>query len=219
MAASTVDSLQSPEPPVPGSSPKLARAAIDGIQRNEKTGIPLNTAWTFWLDKSVRGATAAEYEANLRKIYTVNTVESFWGVFNNIPDVSEIQDRYGYHLMREERRPIWEDECNMRGGYWKMKCFKKDTSVVWKELLLAVIGEQFTDHTAEGDEVVGLSVSVRERDDIIQIWNQNAEVADKASVVSKFRELLPNTSFPTLFYKPHQAHHAFEKDRTNFYRK
>ncbi|KAI8511393.1 hypothetical protein Bbelb_104930 [Branchiostoma belcheri] len=185
MAASTVDSLQSPEPPVPGSSPKLARAAIDGIQRNEKTGIPLNTAWTFWLDKSVRGATAAEYEANLRKIYTVNTVESFWGVFNNIPDVSEIQDRYGYHLMREERRPIWEDECNMRGG----------------------------------DEVVGLSVSVRERDDIIQIWNQNAEVADKASVVSKFRELLPNTSFPTLFYKPHQAHHAFEKDRTNFYRK
>lgn len=32
------------------------------------------------------------------------------------------------------------------------------------------------------DEVCGISVSVRERDDIIQIWNSNARAIEKAKV-------------------------------------
>ena len=33
-----------------------------------------------------------------------------------------------------------------------------------------------------GDEICGLSVSIRERDDIVQIWNGNAMVAENAQV-------------------------------------
>ena len=44
---------------------------------------------------------------------------------------------------------------------------------MWRELLLAAIGEQFLDDDDEGeedaDEVCGLSVSPRERDDLIQV--------------------------------------------------
>lgn len=32
------------------------------------------------------------------------------------------------------------------------------------------------------DEVCGISVSVRERDDIIQIWNANAKAVEDATV-------------------------------------
>ena len=32
------------------------------------------------------------------------------------------------------------------------------------------------------DEVCGISVSVRERDDIIQIWNSNAKAVEDATV-------------------------------------
>jgi translation initiation factor 4E len=48
-----------------------------------------------------------------------------------------------------------------------------------------MIGEQLTDYVEKGDEICGLSVSIRERDDIVQVWNTNALVAEGAQVWSK----------------------------------
>jgi len=210
MAASSVDQIKVQPNHGPPGSPQLTRAAYDNVHTTEQTGVPLNTPWTFWLDKSVRGTSAAEYEALLRKIYTVNTVQGFWSVFNNIPDVGELNVRYSYHLMRHERRPIWEDDCNSRGGNWRLKCNKNDTSLVWKELLLAAIGEQFNENVSPGDEVGGLSVSIREREDLVQIWNTRSDLAEEATVINKVKSLLPNTTFSAIFYKAFQTHQAFE---------
>uniref|UniRef100_A0A0P5I8M8 Putative Eukaryotic translation initiation factor 4E type n=1 Tax=Daphnia magna TaxID=35525 RepID=A0A0P5I8M8_9CRUS len=108
-------------------SPALSAQAINTIHDQECSGTPLNTPWSWFLDKTVRGVSAAEYEANLKKIYTFSKAETFWSVYHNIPSVAEIQMRYSYHLMREERRPLWEEPYNRNGGTWKIKCFKPDT--------------------------------------------------------------------------------------------
>nr|CAD7196287.1 unnamed protein product [Timema douglasi] len=151
--------------------------------------------------RALPGVSAAEYQANMKRIYTVSTVQGFWSVYNNIPGADRIRVRCSYHLMRDERKPLWEEPYNQYGGTWKLKCFKKDTPQVWRELLLAAIGEQFSDSIAEGDEVCGVTVTVREKDDLVQVWNTSAQLADEATVLHKVQRLLPEVNFPTKYYK------------------
>ncbi|KAH0949036.1 hypothetical protein HN011_010512 [Eciton burchellii] len=187
----------------------LSDEAVNTITKHESTGIPLQTPWTFWLDKAIPGTTTEEYKANLQKIYTVNTVQSFWGVFNNIPNAGDMQVKYSYHLMRDDRYPLWEHELNQKGGTWRLKCHKYDTEFIWKEVVLAAIGEQFTAHLAQDDEICGITVSIRDREDLIQVWNINAALHSKATVIQKIYSLVPNIKFLGDFYKPHQSHHAY----------
>ncbi|KAK2165283.1 hypothetical protein LSH36_52g02025 [Paralvinella palmiformis] len=215
MAASASEELLVEENHQPNASPKLTRTTINDIEKTETSGIPLNTNWTFWIDKSVRGTSAAQYEASLTKVYTVSTVQGFWSVYNNIPKVCDLSVRYTYHLMRHERKPVWEEDYHRQGGNWRLKCQKKETEEVWKELLLAAIGENLSDCMAEGDEVSGLTVSVREREDLIQIWTVKADLHEQSTIVKKIEELLPRVTFSAIFYKAFQTHQAFEGDKPN----
>ncbi len=60
--------------------------------------IPLNNPWTFWVDRTERGVNLEQYDANLRRIYTVYTVQRFWAVYYNIPKPEDLQSRSRYYL-------------------------------------------------------------------------------------------------------------------------
>lgn len=197
-----------------GMSPVLSRKTISSISDSEESGTALNTSWTFWLDNSMPNLSAAQYEASLRKIYTVTTIESFWGVVNHLPTPSKLKPRYGYHLMRGEARPFWEDKIHDNGGMWKLRCKKKDTDNIWQEILLACIGEQFSSHTNKGDKIIGLSVNIRKNDDLVQVWNIQSQGAADSNVLKKVSHLLPEVEFETNFYKAHHNHRVYEPNRT-----
>lgn len=72
---------------------------------------------------------------------------------------------------------------------------------VWKELLMAAIGEQLNEFVSENDEICGISVSTREKEDVLLIWNTNAEAAKTSRVFECVHMLMPDTSFLSTFYK------------------
>ena len=53
---------------------------------------------------------------------------------------------------------------------------------------------------SKGDEVSGLSVSIRERDDLIQIWNKNSRLSDQSKIVQYVKKLISGVQFYTVFY-------------------
>jgi len=216
-ASKAVSNLQNGTPELAFSPSNFSPATINRFSTQDSLGVPLQTSWTYWIDKASKGSTAAEYQANLKKIYTFATVQGFWSVYNHIPGVHDLPMKSYYHLMREEKKPLWEDPVISKGGTWKIKCSKKDTVRVWKELLLAAIGEQFESWLAPGDNIAGISVSPRPRDDLIQIWNYDAQLAVNDSVLEKVHQLVPDITFLASFYKPHQTHSAYEGEKIDGY--
>ena len=72
--------------------------------------------------------------------------------------------------------PTWEDPNNAKGGKWIVRLKKGLASRYWEEILLALLGEQFTG--IPHDEICGAVVSCRYNEDILSVWNRSATNRD-----------------------------------------
>lgn len=85
------------------------------------------------------------------------------------------------------RRPVWEDPLNITGGKWIIRLKKGVADRLWEDLVLAIIGDQFDEPSApmprdpdgsteengtEWPGICGCTISVRQSEDIISIWNR-----------------------------------------------
>ena len=44
-------------------------------------------------------------------------------------------------------------------------------------------------------------MSIRERDDIVTIWNTQSNLAEQSNMLEKVKELVPKVTFTAAFYK------------------
>lgn len=134
---------------------------------------PLMNKWTLWYTKPPSNKGENNWNDLLKEVVTFDSVEEFWGIYNNIAKTSELSLKSDYHLFKTGVRPEWEDTQNKHGGKWAYQ-FKDKRGVpiddLWLHIMLAAIGE-----TLESDkdkEIMGVVVNVRKAFYRIGLWTK-----------------------------------------------
>ncbi|KAI1432176.1 translation initiation factor eIF 4e-like domain-containing protein [Xylaria sp. CBS 124048] len=133
---------------------------------------PLQNKWTLWFTKPSSGK-GDNWTDLLKEVITFNSVEEFWGIYNNIAPVSDLAMKSDYHLFKEGVRPEWEDPQNKHGGKWSYQFKDKrgiDINELWLQTMLAAIGETLEDE--DDGEVMGVVVNVRKAFFRIGVWTR-----------------------------------------------
>ncbi|KAI1098194.1 eukaryotic translation initiation factor 4E [Jackrogersella minutella] len=133
---------------------------------------PLQNKWTLWFTKPSSGK-GDNWNDLLKEVITFNSVEEFWGIYNNIAPVSELALKSDYHLFKEGVRPEWEDPQNKHGGKWSYQFKDKrniDINDLWLHTMLAAIGETLEEE--DDGEVMGVVVNVRKAFYRIGVWTR-----------------------------------------------
>jgi len=157
------------------------------------TPVPLENCWSFWYDKYPGpNLSPKDYEEALHLIGAFDTVQGFWSYYNNLPEVAQIQMSCSMHLMKSGIRPLWEDDGNSRGGHLVYKVKKQQVNLIWRQILLNVIGEQFDPVLDKKDDICGASVSARKGDEaVVSLWNKEKDLFDLRSIDNHIHNILP----------------------------
>lgn len=147
----------------------------------------LHTSWVLWfhsLDDT--NWTKDTYT----KVAEIISVEEFLGVYQDF-------DTFGkgmFFLMRKDIFPQWEDESNIKGGYWSYKIGKTVAEKAWFELSCACIGECLTKKPQDMFNINGISYSPKINNVIIKILNRHSELNNSIILNDKIENLHPSTS-------------------------
>jgi translation initiation factor 4E len=142
------------------------------------------------------------WEEKLQKIYTFETVEDFWALFNSVVGPSRLGLQADYYLFKDGVRPSYEE--NPTGGVWTFnleKNNKKKLEETWLHLVLGMIGETMED----GNDILGAVVSIKRGQDRLSLWTKTA--ADKELQVRIAKRVKTSLDLPegtTLEFKPNQ---------------
>ncbi|XP_045446336.1 eukaryotic translation initiation factor 4E1-like [Melitaea cinxia] len=136
----------------------------------ERIKHPLQNSWSFWLFTNNKAQ--KNWEENLVKLTTFDTVEDYWCLYHHMKRPSELNSGQEYAVFKNNARPTWDDDANKRGGRWLINLEKKSQALddVWLYVVLLMIGENFEN----SDVISGVVISVRDKTKI-GIWLSDAK--------------------------------------------
>jgi len=180
---------------------------------------PLRNTWVFWFrQQRAPGNKIISYEEGIKKVSAFSSVESFWSLWTHLSPPSALQPTTDYLLFHSGiRRPVWEDPVNISGGKWIIRLKKGVTDRLWEDLVLAIIGDQFDEcnggakglswedkgeHGSDWPEICGCTISVRQSEDIVTLWNKvDADSQVREKIRDTFQKVLNLPSSTIMEYK------------------
>ncbi|VDB99697.1 unnamed protein product [Peniophora sp. CBMAI 1063] len=167
---------------------------------------PLYSTWTLWFDSpATKGrnlpqtpstafpqtpvpqtpGAALGWMEDIKRVIQFDSVEEFWGMYNNIVPPSQLPQKANYYLFKDGIIPAWEDEANKNGGKWSIQLPREKNrghvDKFWLYTMLAAIGETFDPYLTQPDTppgtpslITGVIVSTRPQFYRLSIWTRQA---------------------------------------------
>ncbi|VDB99911.1 unnamed protein product [Peniophora sp. CBMAI 1063] len=182
---------------------------------------PLRSTWVFWFrQQRAPGNKITNYEEGIKKIAAFSTVESFWSLWTHLYPPSALLPTTDYLLFHERvRRPVWEDPLNLSGGKWIIRLRKGVADRLWEDLVLALVGDQFAgvsgaDGDAELPDICGATISVRQNEDIVSVWNRvEADPKLRERIRDTIRRVL---NLPSTVIMEYKSNNDSMQDKSSF---
>ena len=178
--------------------------------------LDLNEKFSFYyrVDNSLLGKVGnLQYENTVKKIADFDTVEDFWKIFQHMKKPESLQSGIDFQLFKYNITPLWEDDSNKKGGRISIKLKKENSSLVWEEIILLLIGNNFPQKIQ--NEINGVLISVRKEFNFLQIWFKTFEKNNINEINNCLRELLQIPNEVDLDVKPFTK----EKNEGGYYKK
>ena len=103
-----------------------------------------------------------------KHIYTIKNGVDFWQLYNNWDLIGGVLCKQ-FFIMKNDVKPIWEDENNKNGGCWSFKIFENQANELWEDLSTLFVTNNLLSNS---DECVGLSICLKKNNYcVIKIWN------------------------------------------------
>ncbi|THH18047.1 hypothetical protein EW146_g2863 [Bondarzewia mesenterica] len=190
------------------------------------------------------GNKITNYEEGIKKISAFSSVESFWSLWTHLHPPSSLLPTTDYLLFHSGvRRPVWEDPLNLPGGKWIVRLRKGVADRVWEDLVLAIVGDQFSDCTVPEEvgskadeaeswrsgakdgkeskdskeedwpEICGCTISVRQSEDIVSVWNR----VDDTKVRERIRDMIRRVlNLPATTVMEYKSNNDSMQDKSSF---
>jgi translation initiation factor 4E len=129
----------------------------------------LPEAWTFWFIRRPAVRSNDSYSKHLKMLGVVSSVEQFWALYSHTVRPNDLPSPCDLQIFQQGVQPLWEDDANRLGGKLYFRVRKGQSSRMWEDMLLALIGGQF-----HGCGVCGAVISTRFSEDCISIWNKDS---------------------------------------------
>jgi translation initiation factor 4E len=180
---------------------------------------PLYSPWTLWFDSpATKGRNlpstpstavpqtpsgAQGWMDDIKKVIALDSVEEFWGLYNNIVPPSALPQKANYYLFKENIIPAWEDAANKDGGKWSIQLPKDKNrgsiDKMWLYTMLAAIGETFDPYLTQATNnpdggpppqslITGVIVSTRPQFYRLSIWTRVAPNGNGTPEDDRLRE-------------------------------
>ena len=126
----------------------------------------LESKWTLWFHKvNDNNWTLESYS----KVHDINTYYDLLFILKELDNITSGM----FFLMRNGIVPIFEDEHNIKGGYWSLRITKKDAFDFWQKIVYYLCMDNITINDEYKVKINGVSISPKINNCIFKIWNNN----------------------------------------------